>query len=93
MGDTMSKVSSYPKGDLRRMLAVIAAVDCTPDATLAKVVAKTALDKKTVSNLIAKAAVQAEVLIVKTGPFYVLHSWGPIINRDGAQLALAGSVK
>lgn len=36
----MTDVVSYPKGDLRRMLSVLAAIDSMTDATLVKVVAK-----------------------------------------------------
>lgn len=37
----MTEPNSYPKGDLRRMLLVLGAIDATPEATLVKIVAKT----------------------------------------------------
>jgi hypothetical protein len=49
-------VPQYPKGDLRRMLAVLAAIDEITDATLLKVVARTGIDKKTVTMLVRQAA-------------------------------------
>lgn len=91
LSKTMTDVVSYPKGDLRRMLSVLAAIDSVPDATLVKVVARTGLDKKTVTNLIAQAGEQAEVKIIKTGPVYTLEDWGPVFKRSGAKMALTGA--
>jgi 2-C-methyl-D-erythritol 4-phosphate cytidylyltransferase len=88
----MTDVVSYPKGDLRRMLSVLAAIDSMPDATLVKVVARTGLDKKTVTNLIAQASEQAGVNITKVGPVYTLVNWGLIIKRSGAKMALTGAL-
>ena len=88
----MTNVVSYPKGDLRRMLSVLAAIDSMPDATLVKVVARTGLDKKTVTNLIAQASEQAGVKITKAGPVYTLEDWGPIFKRAGAKMALTGAL-
>lgn len=88
----MTNVVNYPKGDLRRMLSVLAAIDATPGATLVKVVARTGLDKKTVTNLIAQAGEQAGVKITKVGPVYTLEDWGPIIKRAGAKMALTGAL-
>ena len=53
---TDSEVPQYPKGDLRRMLAVLAAIDEVPDATLVKAVARSGIDKKTVTMLVRQAA-------------------------------------
>ncbi|MBU0521655.1 MULTISPECIES: hypothetical protein [Pseudomonas] len=88
----MTNVVSYPKGDLRRMLSVLAAIDAIPDATLVKLVERTGIDKKTVSNLIIQAGEQAGVQISKTGPVYTLEDWGPIIKRAGAKMVLAGAL-
>ena len=54
----------YPKGDLRRMLAVLGAIE-TGSSTLVQIAAATGLDKKTVTNLIAQAGEQACVSISK----------------------------
>jgi hypothetical protein len=93
MSSQMTDVVNYQKGDLRRMLSVLAAIDSIPDATLVKVVAKTGLDKKTVTNLITQAREQAGVEIIKSGPAYTLESWGPIIKRTGAKMVLTGAFK
>ena len=89
----MTVIATYPKGDLRRMLAVLAAIEATPDATLVKVAARTGLDKKTVTHLVAQAGEQAGVTLTKTGPIYTLDDWGPVFNPAGAHQALAGTLK
>lgn len=91
-GLQVTEQTSYPKGDLRRMLLVLGAIDAMPDATLVKIVARTGLDKKTVSNLIQHAAEQAHVCIVKKGPVYAITEWGPVIKKTGAKLALTGAL-
>lgn len=83
---------SYPKGDLRRMLLVLGAIDTVPQATLVKVAMRTGLDKKTVSSLIRQALEQAHVSIEKTGPIYTIVSWGPVIKKGGARMALTGAL-
>lgn len=87
----MTDVVSYPKGDLRRMLSVLAAIDSMPHASLVKIAAKTGLDKKTVTSLIAQAREQAGVKIIKTGPIYTLENWGPVFKQEGAKMALTGA--
>lgn len=82
----------YPKGDMRRMLCVLAAIDSIPDASLLKIAERTGLDKKTVFNLIDQAGTQAGVQIAKIGPVYSLEDWGPIIKRAGAKMVLAGAL-
>lgn len=88
----MIKPIHYAKGDLRRMLQVLGAIDAIPDATLVKVASKTDLDKKTVINLIHQAAEQAHVSIEKKGSVYAIIDWGPIIKKAGAKKALTGGL-
>lgn len=88
----MTEQTAYPKGDLRRMLLVLGAIDATQEATLVKIVARTGLDKKTVSNLIQHAAEQAHVCIEKSGPVYAITDWGPVIKKAGAKMALTGAL-
>lgn len=83
----------YLKGDLRRMLAVLAAIDLIPDASLVKIAARTGLDKKTVTHLVEQAREQAGVIVTKNGPVYTLDSWGPIIQRSGALEALQDAME
>ncbi|SOY76820.1 conserved hypothetical protein [Cupriavidus taiwanensis] len=87
-----SEVPQYPRGDLRRMLAVLAAIDEIPDATLVKVAARSGIDKKTVTMLVRQAAEQAAVRIEKLGPVYRLTDWGPVLKKSGAKIALTGAL-
>jgi hypothetical protein len=88
----MSVKSAYPKGDLRRLLAVLGAIEETEQATLVKVVARTGLDKKTVTHLVAQAREQANVEIGKVGPVYTVEDWGPVIQPEAGRLALQGAL-
>ncbi len=82
----------YPKGDLRRMLAVLGAID-SGHCTLVQIVAATGLDKKSVTSLIAQAGEQARVVISKTGAMYAIDAWGPVLKKEGAKKALTGALK
>ncbi|NKF92566.1 hypothetical protein GO286_04852 [Ralstonia solanacearum] len=92
MQDEMNDVPQYPKGDLRRMLSVLAAIDAITDATLVKVVARTGIDKKTVTMLVQQAVTQAGVRIEKEGSIYRLIDWGPVLKKAGAKMALTGAL-
>ena len=74
----------YPKGDLRRMLAVLGAIEAG-HGTLVRIVAATGLDKKTITTLIAQAGEQAGVSVRKTGATYVVEDWGPALKKAGAR--------
>lgn len=89
----MSDCIYYPKGDLRRMLAVLAAIDRLGErATLVNLAMFTGLDKKTVGDLVLKAIDQAGVTVFKDGSRYWIEDWGPVFKRDGAQQAMRGRV-
>lgn len=83
---------SYPKGDLRRMLAVLGAIQETGGATLVQIAVRTGLDNKTVSDLIVKAQEQADVEIVKSGPKYRITNMGPVLKKSGLTLALTSAL-
>lgn len=76
-------VPKYSKGDLRRMLAVLAAIHSLNGATLLEIVSFTGLDKKTVTRLIEQAQQQAGVQLSKKIFTYHVVDWGPIIRPDG----------
>lgn len=82
----MDKMASYPKGDLRRMLVVLGAIHQCGEATLVQIVARTGLDNKTVSDLIAKAQEQAGVIMEKSGSSYRITSLGPVLKKNGLLL-------
>lgn len=89
----MSAPPFYPKGDLRRMLVVLAAIAALrPRATVLRIAERTGLDRHTVMSLIDQAREQAGVDIAKDGPVYRILSWGAVIRRDGAKAALTPPV-
>ena len=87
----MNPHPQYPKGDLRRMLSVLGAIDAGHD-TLVKIVAATGIDKRSVTSLVAQARAQAFVNIAKDGPVYRIEDWGPVLKKDGARKALTGAL-
>jgi len=88
----MELAPQYPKGDLRRMLVVLGAIDELDVATLVRIAERTGLDKKTITNLIDQARVQAGVTVDKTEAVYSIRAWGPVINREGALIYLHGAL-
>lgn len=88
----MDWAPSYPKGDLRRMLVVLAAIDELDVATLVRIADLTGLDKKTVIHLIDQARTQAGVVVGKNKAVYSITEWGPVIKREGARNYLLGAL-
>lgn len=82
----------YPKGDLRRMLVVLAAMDLPQGASLVQIAERTGLDKKSVTRLIEQAREQAGVVVLKKGAVYKVENWGPVVKKAGAKLALTGAL-
>lgn len=91
MSVTQNQMHAYTKGDMRRMLVVIAVIAKSDEATMVSIAKATGLDKRTVTHLIRQAQEQAGVIIEKTGPRYCLVEWGTLLNRQGV-LDLADSV-
>ncbi len=84
---------TYPKGDLRRMLAVLGALTSSKDgATLVQIAERTGLDKKTVTDLIRQAREQAGAEVDKAGPIYRLVDPGPVLKVNGLKMALTGAL-
>ena len=82
----------YPKGDFRRLLCVLAAMDRPKGAKLLEIAAVTGIDKKSVTLLISQATAQAGVSIIKDEYSYRIEDWGPVLKRSGAKLALTGAI-
>ena len=82
----------YPKGDLRRMLVVLAAMDLPQGASLVQIAERSGLDKKSVTRLIDQAREQAGVVVLKKGAVYHVENWGPVVKKAGAKLALTGAL-
>ena len=86
-----NEIPQYPKGDLRRMLVVLAAIDTPQGSSLVRIAQRTGLDKKSITRLIDQAGEQAAVSIAKEGAVYRIVDWGPVIKRNGAKIALSGA--
>ncbi|MBY0243115.1 MAG: hypothetical protein K2X55_27795 [Burkholderiaceae bacterium] len=85
--------SCYPKGDLRRMLAVLGAIDQLPHPTISAIADACgfgATGGRTVRLLIEQARAQADVEILKDGYYYRIGHWGPLLKRDGVLKAWRG---
>lgn len=81
----MAEIRGYLKGDLRRMLSVLAAIDQLGDlASMHRVSIITHLDRRSTMSQIKQASEEAGVVIEKDGPNYKIIDWGPIIKRTGA---------
>lgn len=78
----------YTKGDLRRMLMVLGAIDAEPGITVARIAALTRLARKTVDVLIRQAVEQAAVVIEKRGSGFQIVEWGPVFKAEGARTVL-----
>ncbi|MBA5687220.1 hypothetical protein [Rugamonas apoptosis] len=92
MTDDVSGVC-YPKGDLRRMLAVLGAIEQLPQPTLTSISIALGFGPKgghTVARLIEQARTQACVGISKSRFCFHIDSWGPFLQRDGAVMAWFG---
>lgn len=74
------------------MLVVLGAIDEAGEASLVQIAARTGLDNKTVSDLIAKAQEQAGVVIAKTGAKYNITDFGPVLKKKGVNLSLRGAL-
>jgi 2-hydroxychromene-2-carboxylate isomerase len=92
MDQQLKQAPPYPKGDLRRMLVVLGAIDELRPATLVRIAERTGLDKKTIINLIDQARIQAGVKVDKDKAVYSITEWGPVIKREGALDYLRGAL-
>lgn len=88
----MERAPHYAKGDFRRTLSVLAAIDSLKPATLVKIVERTGIDKKTITSIIEQARVQIAVNISKNGAVYAIEDWGPVVKKTGAKMALTGAL-
>ncbi len=79
----------YPKGDIRRTLLVLAAIDGRDGQTVSAVEEITGVNKGQVPAIIDKAREQFGMRIDKVGPRYVIRSWGDVLKQHGVKKLLA----
>lgn len=86
--ESLVQAPLYAKGDLRRTLAVLGAIDENKGATLVQIARRTGLDNRSVIHLIEKSQIEAGVVIRKDGPVYTLVDLGPVFKPSSIQNAL-----
>jgi hypothetical protein len=87
---TMSTPEPFPKGDVRRLLALALAIADEDRATLTTLSGRTGHHKQTIQDDVEKLRVQLGIIIEKDGPVYRLASWGPVIKQTGLRKFLRG---
>lgn len=89
-------ITLWPKGDLRRMLVVLVAIDRASDrggASLLEMVEQTGMDKRTITHQMEAAVAQAGVILQKTGARWRIASWGPMLHRQGVMDCFGAHLK
>ena len=80
----------FPKGDVRRLLALALAIAEDERATLTTLSARTGHHKQTIQDDIEKLREQLGLVIEKDGPVYRLISWGPVVKHTNLRKFLLG---
>ncbi|WP_205710497.1 MULTISPECIES: helix-turn-helix domain-containing protein [Burkholderia cepacia complex] len=88
----MTKPEPFPKGDVRRLLALALAIADEERATLTTLSTRTGHHKQTIQDDIEKLRDQLGIAIEKDGPVYRLVSWGPVIKQSGLRKFLLGQL-
>ncbi|KVD93051.1 hypothetical protein WS63_07980 [Burkholderia stagnalis] len=88
----MTKLEPFPKGDVRRLLALALAIAEDERATLTTLSARTGHHKQTIQDDVEKLRDQLGIAIEKDGPVYRLTSWGPVIKQAGLRKFLLGQL-
>lgn len=85
----MSQLIEYPKGDVRRLFVLLAAIDVLPRPTLTSLAAFTGHNKGTIDPDVQKLRDQFGVDIVRDGPIFSVRSWGLILKKQGVRRFIA----
>lgn len=75
----------YARGDARRLLMLLAAVDRLPRPTLTTLAAATGHNKGTIARDVERLREQFGVHISKQGPVYRIEDWGRILRPAGVR--------
>ncbi|MGQ7960803.1 hypothetical protein ACUTAF_24280, partial [Pseudomonas sp. SP16.1] len=71
-----------------RLLVVLAAIDKLRPATATTVAELTGLSKGNIDSYVASLNAELGVSITKSGPEYVIQSWGDLLKKAGVKKAL-----
>ena len=83
-------VPQHKKGDVRRWLVLLAAIDTLETPTLVQLSKYTGHNKGTIPADIEKIKEQLSVVITKTGAKYRIDDWGPVLKKGGVKKHLKG---
>lgn len=83
-------IVQYPKGDARRLMVLVAAIDIMERPTLNSIARYTSWNKGSVFRDIDKVQRELGVTIEKNGPVYSIQAWGDRVNREGVIKCLTG---
>ncbi|SEI14804.1 helix-turn-helix domain-containing protein [Paraburkholderia hospita] len=86
----MQNPAPFPKGDVRRLLALALAIAEDDRATLTTLSARTGHHKQTIQDDVEKLREQLGLVIEKDGPVYRLISWGPVVKHAHLRKFLLG---
>ena len=76
----------FPRGDVRRLLLVLAAIDALGDqATIVQISETTGINKGQIATMVEQAREQLGMHIDKAGPVYRIRRWGKLVNPDGVR--------
>ncbi|WP_454727930.1 MULTISPECIES: hypothetical protein [Cupriavidus] len=75
----------FPKGDVRRLMVLLAAIEALPRATITTLAEATAHNKGTIAADIDKLREQFGVAIAFDTPVYRLDDWGPLLRPKGVR--------
>lgn len=88
-----SSVVQYPKGDVRRPLAVMAALDSMGSASLSDLANFTGYNKGSIPAYVQVLRSQFGVAVNKSGSRYMIESWGTLLNPQGVRQLISGQKK
>jgi hypothetical protein len=83
-------VVQYPKGDVRRIFVLIAAIDLLRRPTITELEQYTGWNRGSINRDISKISVQFDVSIVKQDGAYRILDWGQVLRREGVKKSLTG---
>ncbi|HEY0820825.1 MAG TPA: hypothetical protein VGD46_18700 [Rhizobacter sp.] len=84
-GTPRQTAGRYPKGDARRLMVLLAAIEALPRATITTLAEYTEHNKGTIAADIDKLREQFGVAIAFEAPVYRLDDWGPLLRPDGVR--------
>jgi hypothetical protein len=80
----------FPKGDVRRLFVLLAAIDSLDRPTLTTLATFTGHNKGTIDADVGRLVEQFAVRIDREGPVFRLLDWGPYLKKSPIKKLLTG---